>query len=62
MPINKIALTKDIYKKFLIRFIYNNEFSERFLIKFFKVSINIIITHLDINNPKKECFLLLNGM
>lgn len=54
--INKVALTKDIYKKFLIRFIFNSKFSERFLIKFFKVSINIIVTHLDISNPRKGMF------
>ena len=54
--INKVALTKDIYKKFLVRFIFNSKFSERFLIKFFRISINIIVTHLDISNPRKGMF------
>jgi len=51
-----VALTKDIYKKFLVRFIFNSKFSERFLIKFFRISINIIVTHLDISNPRKGMF------
>ena len=54
--INKASLTRDLYKKFLIRFIFNLKFSERFLIKFFKIAIDIIITHLDISNPRRSMF------
>lgn len=50
--INKIALTKDIYNKFLIRFIFNHKFSERFLIRFFKNAIDIISTSINKSNPR----------
>ena len=54
--INKNMLTHELYDDFLLKFIYNVKFSERFLIRFFNYAIDIITTHLDISNERKSMF------
>lgn len=54
--VNKKLLTQELYTDFLLKFIYNIKFSERFLIKFFNYAIDIIITHLGISNERKSMF------
>ena len=54
--VNKKLLTQELYTDFLLKFIYNIKFSERFLIKFFNYAIDIIITHLGVSNERKSMF------
>ena len=54
--VNKKLLTQELYTDFLLKFIYNIKFNERFLIKFFNYAIDIIITHLGISNERKSMF------
>jgi len=52
--INKAFLTSELYSTFLLKFVYNKKFSERFLIKFFKNSIKFSPTNKGKNicNPR----------
>ena len=43
--LNKTRITKDLYDSLIVRFIYGEKLSERFLIKFFKTSIIVITTN-----------------
>lgn len=54
--VNKKLLIHELYADFLLKFIYNVKFSERFLINFFSYAIDIIITHLDVSNERKSMF------
>ena len=54
--INKNLLTYELYNDFLLKFIYNKQLSERFLIKFFKKAIDIIVTNLDKKNVRRSMY------
>ena len=54
--LNKTRITKDLFDSFIIRFIYGKNFSNRYLIKFFRDSIIIITTNRGNTNVRVGMF------
>ena len=54
--LNKTRITKDFYESFIIRFVFGEKFTERFLVKFFKTSIIIITTNKGESNIRIGIF------
>lgn len=54
--LNKTRITKEFYESFIIRFVFGDKFSERFLVKFLKTSIIIITTNKGESNIRIGIF------